>query len=257
MAYKIMLDPGHGGTDPGAVYEGRQEKDDALRLATAVGEILRKNGYDVEFTRTSDVYDTPFEKATKTNNAGADLFVSFHRNSAPTANQYSGVQSLVYDDSGLKSQLARNINANLTKIGFEDKGVVERPNLVVLKRTKMPAVLIEAGFINSDSDNKLFDEKFYEIANAIACAIMETLENYDTKDADGNTYTVQVGAFRNRQLANNMAYKLRQQGYPAAVIFENGLYKVQVGVFDDIDNAAMMEMNLRNVGYNTFIPRRY
>ena len=50
MAYKIMLDPGHGGTDPGAVYEGRQEKDDALRLATAVGEILRKNGYDVEFT---------------------------------------------------------------------------------------------------------------------------------------------------------------------------------------------------------------
>lgn len=54
----------------------------------------------------------------------------------------------------------------------------------------MPAVLIEAGFINSDSDNKLFDEKFYEIANAIACAIMETLENYDTKDADGNTYTV-------------------------------------------------------------------
>lgn len=86
---------------------------------------------------------------------------------------------------------------------------------------------------------------------------METLENYDTKDADGNTYTVQVGAFRNRQLANNMAYKLRQQGYPADVIFENGLYKVQVGVFDDIDNAAMMEMNLRNVGYNTFIPRRY
>ena len=257
MAYKIMLDPGHGGTDPGVVYEGRQEKDDALRLATAVGEILRNNGYDVEFTRTSDVYDTPFEKATKANNAGADLFVSFHRNSAPTANQYSGVQSLVYDDSGLKSQLARNINANLTKIGFEDKGVVERPNLVVLKRTKMPAVLIEAGFINSDSDNKLFDEKFYEIANAIACAIMETLENYDTKDADGNTYTVQVGAFRNRQLANNMAYKLRQQGYPADVIFENGLYKVQVGVFDDIDNAAMMEMNLRNVGYNTFIPRRY
>ena len=54
-----------------------------------------------------------------------------------------------------------------------------------------------------------------------------------------------------------MAYKLRQQGYPADVIFENGLYKVQVGVFDDIDNAAMMEMNLRNVGYNTFIPRRY
>lgn len=123
---------------PGPFMKADRRKDDALRLATAVGEILRNNGYDVEFTRTSDVYDTPFEKATKANNTGADLFVSFHRNSAPTANQYSGVQSLVYDDSGLKSQLARNINANLTKIGFEDKGVVERPNLVVLKRTKMP-----------------------------------------------------------------------------------------------------------------------
>ena len=56
MAYSIMVDAGHGGErDPGAVYNGRQEKDDALRLALAVGEILQNHGIDVEYTRTTDV----------------------------------------------------------------------------------------------------------------------------------------------------------------------------------------------------------
>lgn len=164
MAYTIVLDPGHGGSDPGAVFEGRQEKDDALRLAMAVGEILRNNGYDVQYTRTTDVYNTPFEKATIGNENNADLFVSLHRNSGPVPNMYEGIQTLVYNDSGIKADLARNINRNLIDLGFEDKGVVERPNLVVLKRTKMPAVLVEAGFINSDKDNAIFDEQFDAVA---------------------------------------------------------------------------------------------
>ena len=63
MAYSIMMDAGHGGRDPGAVYNGRQEKDDTLRLALAVGENLQNNGIDVEYTRTTDVYETPYEKA--------------------------------------------------------------------------------------------------------------------------------------------------------------------------------------------------
>ena len=54
MAYSIMLDAGHGGRDPGAVYNGRQEKDDTLRLALAVGEILQNRGIDVEYTRTTE-----------------------------------------------------------------------------------------------------------------------------------------------------------------------------------------------------------
>ena len=62
MAYSIMLDAGHGGQDPGAVYKGRQEKDDNLKLALAVGEILKNNGIDVSYTRTTDIYQTPFEK---------------------------------------------------------------------------------------------------------------------------------------------------------------------------------------------------
>lgn len=255
MAYKIMLDPGHGGSDPGAVHEGRQEKDDALRLAMAVGKILQEHGYDVAYTRTTDVYNTPFEKAMIGNNSGADLFVSIHRNSSPIDNQYNGVQTLVYNDSGFKAELARNINEELAEVGFADRGVIERPNLVVLKRTKMPAVLVEAGFINSDIDNAIFDNNFDAMARAIADGIMETVEDVDSVETDKVMYSVQVGAFRNQQLANNLAFQLRQQGYPAEVVYERGLYKVRVGQYDDIDNAAAMEMNLRMNGYNTFIVR--
>lgn len=173
--YRIALDAGHGGSDPGAVYKGRKEKDDTLDLTLAVGDILKKNGIDVYYTRTTDEYETPFKKATDANNSGADLFVSIHRNSSENPNQYSGVETLVYSDTGLKAEVARNINNQLEDAGFKNLGVDERKNLVVLKRTKMPAVLVEAGFINNDKDNYLFDEEFDSIAQAIADGILESI----------------------------------------------------------------------------------
>ena len=100
MAYKIVLDAGHGGTDPGAIYKERKEKDDNLALTLAVGKILEDNGVDVVYTRTEDVYQTPFEKARIANQSGADYFISFQRNSSPEDNQYQGVEVLVYDKSG-------------------------------------------------------------------------------------------------------------------------------------------------------------
>lgn len=173
--YKVALDAGHGGSDPGAVYNGRQEKDDTLDLTLAVGDILKKNGVDVFYTRTTDEYETPFKKATDANNSGADLFISIHRNSSETPNQYSGVESLVFNDTGLKAEVARNINNQLEDVGFKNLGVDVRKNLVVLKRTKVPAVLVEAGFINNDKDNYLFDQEFDKIANAIADGILESI----------------------------------------------------------------------------------
>lgn len=173
--YKVALDAGHGGSDPGAVYNGRQEKDDTLDLTLAVGDILKKNGVDVFYTRTTDEYETPFKKATDANNSGADLFISIHRNSSETPNQYSGVESLVFNDTGLKAEVARNINNQLEDVGFKNLGVDVRKNLVVLKRTKMPAVLVEAGFINNDKDNYLFDQEFDKIANAIADGILKSI----------------------------------------------------------------------------------
>ena len=76
----VAIDPGHGGRDWGASYMGRKEKEDNLNLAFAVGSILENNGIDVFYTRVDDVYDSPYEKAVKANNSGADLFVSLHRN---------------------------------------------------------------------------------------------------------------------------------------------------------------------------------
>lgn len=107
MPYSIMLDAGHGGRDPGAVYQGRQEKDDTLRLTLAIGEILQNNGIDVEYTRTTDIYESPLQKAQEANAAGVDFFVSIHRNSFPTDNVVSGVESLVYDLSGIKYEMAK------------------------------------------------------------------------------------------------------------------------------------------------------
>lgn len=197
--YRIALDAGHGGSDPGAVYKDRREKDDTLDLTLAVGDILKKNGIDVYYTRTTDEYETPFKKATDANNSGANLFVSIHRNSSENPNQYSGVKTLVYSDTGLKAEVARNINNQLEDAGFKNLGVDERKNLVVLKRTKMPAVLVEAGFINNDKDNYLFDEEFDSIAQAIADGILESIPS----GRPGNTTSNKSNRTDNNNNSNN------------------------------------------------------
>ena len=128
----------------------------------------------------------------------------------------SGVESLVYDKSGIKLKMAENINEQLEDIGFVNLGVKARPNLVVLKRTKMPAVLVEVGFINSDVDNKLFDENFEEIAQAIAYGILDTLESNHEVESPG--YEVQVGAYRNERYAQNLLEELLEQDFPAYIV---------------------------------------
>lgn len=173
--YLIALDAGHGGANPGAVYNGRQEKDDALSLVFDIGGILEANGVDVYYTRTSDIYESPTQKAQEGNQVGADYFVSIHRNSSPYPNQYSGIESLVYNQYGRAAEMAYNINSELEDVGFINLGVNERPNLAVLNKTRMPAVLVEVGFINTDADNVLFDTKRAEIAQAIADGILRTL----------------------------------------------------------------------------------
>ena len=124
------------------------------------------------YTRPTDVYESPAQKAEEGNQTGADYFVSIHRNSSPYPNQYSGVESLVYNRYGEAARMANNINQQLETVGFLNQGVNERTNLVVLNRTQMPAVLVEAGFINTDADNQLFDERFDDMARAIAEGIL-------------------------------------------------------------------------------------
>ena len=245
------LQSAHGGTDPGAIYKERKEKDDNLQLTLAVGKILEDNGIDVVYTRTTDIYQTPFEKAKIANEAGADYFISFHRNSSPEENQYQGVEVLVYDKTGIKYDMAQNIVGALGELGFKELGVNARPGLVVLRKTRMPALLVETGFLNSDEDNKLYDEKQKEIAEAIATSILGTLN--DETIEQPLYYRVQTGVFRRRENADRMLYQLTDQGFPAFLLYEGDLYRVQVGAFQQIGNAIQMEQRLRDAGYSTII----
>ena len=251
MPVSIMLDAGHGGRDPGAVYNGRQEKDDTLALTLAIGEILQNNDIDVEYTRTTDVYESPYQKALEANEAGVDYFISIHRNSFPRPNEVNGVESLVYNKQGIKYEMAQNINEQLETVGFVNLGVQARPNLVVLRRTQMPAVLVEVGFINSDVDNQLFDANFQDIAQAIADGILDTLNN--TPMEDNTRYSVQTGAFRNRRYAENLLQELQEMEFPARIEMGNGFYRVRVGDYATLNDAVVMEQRLKRAGYPTVI----
>ena len=261
--YKIAVDARHGGSDYGATYNGRAEKDDNLKLALAVGDILEKNGIDVVYTRTTDEYETPFKKATDANDAKADYFVSIHRNSSPTPNQYTGVETLVYNNSGIKSQMAANINSELEKAGFKNLGITERPNLVVLKRTKMPAVLVEAGFINNDKDNETFDKNFNQIANGIADGILKTLgitpkNDTSTRAASSEVPTVKSDSAENTEIMpTNQNKKPSLPSMPACGCDDDmtpePLYRVQVGAYRNKDNADRMLNSLLVEGFPAFI----
>ena len=252
---KIAIDAGHGGSDPGAVYQGRQEKDDNLRLALAVGERLQNSGLDVYYTRTEDIYQTPYQKAMAANESGADFLVSLHRNSSEYPNQYTGVETLIYDKNGEKAEIAEDINEELENIGFRNNGVKIRPGLVILRRSKMPAVLVESGFINSEEDNRLFDEEFDRIADGIADAILKnfSLTGEEETEQEGTYYRVQTGAYRNRENAVRQQEKLTEEGYPAFLLERDGYYLVQVGAFRKLENAVRMEAHLRENGYQTYI----
>ncbi len=251
MAEKIIIDAGHGGTNPGAIHEGRRESDDALQLALAVGEILAEDGFDVVYTRTDDTTQSVGEKAAIANESGADLFISIHRNAAVRDNLYNGVQTLIYGSGGLREEVAGNIANELENVGFQNLGIDIRPDLVVLNRTQMPAVLVEAGFIDSDKDNQIFDSRFEEMAEAIADGIEEALD--DDQNSQRPVYTIQVGAFRNKIYADNLLLRLKRQGYPAYLSRSENLYRVRVGQYNQLDQAVDMEQRLKNRGYTTFL----
>lgn len=245
----IVIDSGHGGLDNGAVYRGRKEKDDNLRIGLAVGERLENAGYNIVYTRTTDRYDTPFQKAQIANNAGADYFISFHRNSGEVPNTYSGAQALVYADNTRAYQIGEAIMNQLVQIGFKDLGVVERPGLVVLRRTNMPAVLLELGFINNDEDNRIFDEQFDEMADAIVRGIEQTIPVAPAV----KQYGVQVGLFRYQSNAEYLQEELEEMGYTVTVRREGPYYAVVVGRENTLEEAVNLQNQLRQQGYETLV----
>lgn len=210
---------------------------------------MRQDGFPVVFTRTTDVYQRPIDKARMANESGGDYFVSIHRNSSPNPNTYSGVQTLVYNDSGIPAEMARNVNAELEKVGFNNLGVSVRPDLIVLRRTRMPAILIEAGFINTDADNQTFDQNFNEMVNAIAKGIEDTVGTAQAEKGFG----VQVGLYRRYENAEYALNQLLNQGYTAQIRDWNDYYAVVVGNESTLEGARELKQQLSRQGYDTLI----
>lgn len=260
MAVTVALDAGHGGYDNGAVQDGRREKDDNLALTLAVGEILQRNGVDVVYTRTEDVYDSPVRKAQIANESGADYFISFHRNSSPINNQYSGVETLLYDENGTKAEIARAINAELEEVGFRDLGLNIRRDLAVLRRTQMPALLVEVGFINTDADNALLDARFEDVAQAIANGVLQTIGD-EIGPGSGNgqnmpmseAYAVQIGLFRNPENADNLYREMVALGIPADISRSGSFYAVRAGRTESLNEAVALQQELQQLGYDTLV----
>jgi N-acetylmuramoyl-L-alanine amidase len=171
---KVCIDAGHGGKDAGAVNGKRYEKNDTLKIAMRLGKVLAANGIEVSYTRTTDVYDSPGMKAKLGNASDADYFISIHRN-ASTSVTASGVETLICNSGHNKYEIAKAINTNLHDLGFVNRGVKMRNNLAVLNGTKMPALLVEVGFISSKADNEILDKKFYSVVNAIAKGVTENI----------------------------------------------------------------------------------
>ena len=259
MSRKVIIDAGHGGVEPGAVYEGRKEKNDTLQLAFDLGNALERRGVQVEYTRVNDVYDSPFEKAAIANRSDADFFVSIHRNAMPVPGSASGIESLIYAGNSTAELLAQNIDRQLEHVGWTDLGVKERPGLVVLRQTRMPAVLVEAGFIDNVRDNQFFDQNLAATADAIADGIVKTfaeLEGQGTPGAQTGLYVVQTGVFRRKDYAENLVRELQKKGFEAAIALRDGLYYVQAGAFRNLDNATERERQLRQQGFDTLIVRK-
>ena len=249
----VMLDAGHGGFDNGASFDGRAEKNDALNLTLAVGNILENNGVDVLYTRTTDVYQSPNEKANIANRSDASYFISIHRNSSENPNTYSGVQTLVYANAGIPALFAQNINAELEKVGFSNLGTSVRPNLAVLRGTDMPAALVEVGFINTQQDNRLFDLKFPEIAQAIANGILDTIQGAGLESNEVDSYSVELGVFMHHKNAESLAKHLQDDGYSCYIEPINRCYRVAHGKFSDMDEAKKVQKNIFDMGYEARI----
>lgn len=257
----VILDAGHGGYDNGASYGGRVEKDDTLNLVLAVGNILQNSGVDVLYTRTEDVYQSPTQKAQIGNASGADYFVSIHRNAGVQPNLYSGVQTLVYTDEGAPAIFAENINRELAKTGFANLGVEERKNLAVLRRTTMPAVLVEAGFINTDQDNQIFDLKFPEIAQAIADGILQSIRTIEDGGVEAtekvqDKYCVEIGMFGHEENAKHLAKNLQEDGYDCYIDVRKPYFVVCHGDFPTLQDARKIEKKLYQEGYETRVVRK-
>lgn len=175
----ILLDPGHGGKDPGAIsYSGKYEKYVNMEVALKVKSILESMGAKVHMTRTGDYYITNKERGRMADNLNADILLSIHHNSLNNSD-YFGLSTYYntrnYKDPSYGYDLAEAIYLNaMTVNGVYRDGILDR-NYEVLRETNTPAALIEIGFMsNPQEEIAIHNESFQDImAKKIADGIVD------------------------------------------------------------------------------------
>lgn len=174
----IIIDPGHGGRDPGAVANGIQEKDIVLQISLRLGRILQGMGYGVQYTRTTDVEIDLGPRVQLAERLRGDVFVSVHANSLASPNpQISGVETYYMPGSSVGFSLASLIHQQIISLtGARDRGV-RSARFYVLRHTTMPSVLVETGFVTSPTDAANLSNPAYQerMAQAIARGIDQFL----------------------------------------------------------------------------------
>ncbi|QEI42911.1 N-acetylmuramoyl-L-alanine amidase LytC [Dolichospermum sp. UHCC 0315A] len=174
----VIIDPGHGGKDSGAIgIGGVLEKDVILPIGKRIAEILERNGIQVIMTRDSDYFVTLPGRVTMAERANADVFVSIHANSAGANRpEVSGLETYHYD-SGLR--LAQIVHSKiLQSLNVRDRNV-RKARFYVLRKTSMPSILVETGFLTGRDDAAKLRTSAYQnqMADAIAQGILQYLKS--------------------------------------------------------------------------------
>ena len=172
--FHVVLDPGHGGEDPGAVVGEIYEKDINLSVALLVHDILSaQDGVTVSMTRNDDSFPSLSERAEFANREGADLYVSIHAN-ALDDETYSGLFTFYHPNKRSSKEIAELIQDSASNASGAINRGVRSENYVVLRETDMPAVLVETGFMTCPEELSLLidDEYQTKIAKGISEGIL-------------------------------------------------------------------------------------
>ncbi len=172
---KVVIDPGHGGSDYGAIREGINEKDITLDISKKVASYLKSKGFKPVLTRTDDTFLELQERCDITDNENPEIFVSIHVNSAVATEPY-GIETHYYHENS--KELAEIIQKHMiSNINSKDRGVI-KSKFYVINHTDVPAVLVEIGFLsNPEERTDIMSEKRKQATvKAISDGIAEYLK---------------------------------------------------------------------------------
>lgn len=178
----IIIDAGHGGTDPGSVKQGVQEKNINLQIALKLQKRLETKGYKVVMTRTDDTAISLINRTKLANKAKGDLLISIHQNSFRDASVHRIEVFYTPGKETYDDRLANCIQeALISYTQAKDRHVREITNLLIIRESNMSACLIESAYLSNDTERELIQTKDYQ--DKVVTGIIEGIENFLNEQA--------------------------------------------------------------------------